>query len=131
MDTDVSVIARGENSQALSPYSMFKYSIRSEITRKYYERRLKRFLDFIQFKAEVTDVEKRCNDFAEAGKQNPNWALNHFIRFLQYQKERAEKGEIAASTLRNFVKSLKAFCDSADLNIPWKKVTRGLPKARQ
>ncbi|MGH9953092.1 MAG: site-specific integrase, partial [Nitrososphaeraceae archaeon] len=42
-----------------------------------------------------------------------------------------EKGEIAASTLRNFVKSLKAFCDSADLNIPWKKVTKGLPKARQ
>jgi integrase len=29
------------------------------------------------------------------------------------------------------VKSLKAFCDSADLNIPWKKVTKGLPKARQ
>jgi hypothetical protein len=70
---------------------------------------LKRFLDFIQFKPEVTDVEKRCIDFPEPGKQNPNWALNHFIRFLQYQKERVEKGEIAASTLRNFVKSLKAF----------------------
>jgi integrase len=42
-----------------------------------------------------------------------------------------EKGEITAGTLRNSVKSLKAFCDSADLNIPWKKVTKGLPKARQ
>ena len=29
------------------------------------------------------------------------------------------------------MKSLKAFCDSADINVPWKKVTRGLPKARQ
>ena len=88
----VNVIAiREEDSQALSPYSMFKFSIRSEITRKYYERRLKRFLDFIQFKPEVADVEKRCNDFAQRGKQNPNWTLNHFMRFLQYQKERVER----------------------------------------
>jgi hypothetical protein len=110
---------------------MFKYSIRSQVTQKYYERRLNRFLDFIQFEPGTSDMEKRCNDFAEAGKQNPNWALNHFIRFLRYQKERVEKGEIAASTLRNFVKSLRAFCDSADLNVPWKKITMGLPKARQ
>ena len=47
------------------------------------------------------------------------------------QKERVEKGEIAAATLKNFIKSLKIFCDSADIDIPWKKVTRGLPKGRQ
>jgi hypothetical protein len=92
---DTSVIAIGEDSQALSPYSMFRFSVRSEVTRKYYERRLRKFLDFVQFKPEVTDIEIRCNDFAERGKQNPNWALNHFIRFLQYQKERVEKGEIS------------------------------------
>jgi hypothetical protein len=80
---------------------MFKYSIRSEITRKYYERRLKRFLDFIQFEYEEADIERRCNAFAEYGKENPNRALNHFIRFLQYQKERVEKGEIAAKLSLN------------------------------
>ena len=70
MNQGVNVIAiREEDSQALSPYSMFKFSIRSEITRKYYERRLKRFLDFIQFKPEVADVEKRCNDFAQRGNR--------------------------------------------------------------
>lgn len=131
MDKEISVITVEEDSKALSPYSMFKFSIRSEITRKYYERRLRKFLDFGQFKPEATDIEKRCNDFAEEAKLNPNWALNHFIRFLQYQKERVQKGEITAATLRNSVKSLKAFCDSADLNVPWKKVTKGLPKARQ
>lgn len=132
MNHDAAVITiREEEIKALSPYSMFKFSIRSEITRRYYERRLNKFLDFIQFKPEESDIERRVNDFAEHGKQNPNWVLNHFIRFLQYQKERVEKGEIAASTLRNFVKSLKAFCDSSDVNIPWKKITRGLPKGRQ
>jgi hypothetical protein len=55
---DATVVAIGEDCQALSSYSMFKFSIRSEITRKYYERRLRRFLDFIVFKPETTDMEK-------------------------------------------------------------------------
>lgn len=84
LNHDGSVITISEDGRALSPYFMFKYSIKSEITPKYYERRLRRFLDFIQFKPDVTDIEKRCNDFAEHSKQNLNWALNHFIRFLQY-----------------------------------------------
>ena len=110
---------------------MFKYSIRSELTRKYYERRLRTFFDFIQFEIEIKDVEIRCNHFAERGKININWTLNHIIRFLQFQKERVENAEITAATLKNFVKSLKVFCDSADIDIPWKKITRGLPKGRQ
>ena len=35
--------------QGLRPYTMFKYSIRSELTRKYYERRLRKFFDVIHF----------------------------------------------------------------------------------
>jgi hypothetical protein len=130
IDTVLSNTKEVEQSQ-LSPYTMFKYSIRSELTRMYYERRLRTFLDFIQFEIEIKDVEIRCNHFAEKGKININWTLNHIIRFLQFQKERVENKEITAATLKNFVKSLKVFCDSADLDIPWKKITRGLPKGRQ
>jgi hypothetical protein len=57
-----------EEQNHLSPYIMFKYSIRSELTRKYYERRLRPFLDFIQFKIEIKDVEERSNDFAKKSK---------------------------------------------------------------
>ena len=110
---------------------MFKYSIRSELTRKYYERRLRIFLDFIQFEIGINVMEKRCDDFGKKGKIDPSWVLNQIIRFLQFQKERVEKEEITAATLKNFIKSLKVFCDSADIDIPWKKVTRGLPKGRQ
>jgi hypothetical protein len=39
IDTVLSNTKEEEQSQ-LSPYIMFKYSIRSELTRKYYERRL-------------------------------------------------------------------------------------------
>jgi integrase len=76
-------------------------------------------------------MEKRFNDFVECSKNNVNWTLNQIINFLQFQKQRVETKQIAASTLKNFVKSLKALCDCADLELPWKKVIRGLPKGRQ
>jgi len=110
---------------------MFRYSIRSEVTRKYYERRLRKFFDFVEFEVEVEDVEKRYNDFADKGKSNINWIINQIIRFLHFQKERVESKEITAATLKNFIKSLKVFCDSADIVVQWKKITRGLPRGRQ
>jgi integrase len=51
--------------------------------------------------------------------------------FLQYQKERTDKGDITSATLINFVKALKLFCEMSDISIPWKKITRGLPRARE
>ena len=86
---------------------------------------------FIQFEIEIKDVEARCNDFGEKAKNDISWTLNQIIRFLQLQKDRVENKEITVATLKNFVKSLKSFCDSADLDLPWKKITKGLPKARQ
>lgn len=55
-------------NQMLSPYAMFRYSIQSELTRKYYERRLRKFLDFIEFETGTKEIEKRCESFAEKGK---------------------------------------------------------------
>ena len=75
-----------EHSQ-ISHYMMFRYSIRSELTRKYYERRLRIFFDYIQFEIEAQDMEKRFNDFVEYSKNNINWTLNQIINFLQFQKQ--------------------------------------------
>ena len=91
-----------------NPFCMFKFSIRSELTRKYYERRISTFFDFIGFSKDY-ELEKRCNLFAQKGKNEINWAARHIIRFLQYEKERVEKGEITAATLSNFVKSIKLY----------------------
>lgn len=122
-------IRQQETCNLSSAYHMFKYSIRCELTRKYYERRLRTFFDFIEF-CHDKDIEERCNTFAQKGKINTNWALNHILSFMQFQKERVEKNEIAAATLSNFVKSIKLFCEMSDIPIPWKKITRGLPRPR-
>ena len=39
------IISR-EGHKEMTPYLMFKYAIKTELTRKYYERRLKKFFDF-------------------------------------------------------------------------------------
>lgn len=128
-----SLIGSDINNYYLSnAYKMFVFSIRSEVTRKYYERRLRHFFNHINFDVENgKNMETRCNNFSTKGKNDTNWAIEQVITFLHFQKERVHKGEIAASTLRNFIKAIKLFCDSCDLNIPWKKLMKGLPRAIQ
>ena len=118
-----------KNLNVTTPYYIFKYSIRSELTRRYYERRIKKFFDYIGF-LPGSELEKQCNVFAKKATRNNNWAVVNIIRFLQYEKARVEKGEITAATLSNFVKSIKLYCEMCDITIHWKKITRGLPRPR-
>jgi len=76
-------------------------------------------------------MDKRCNTFAYRGKNDSNWAFCNILKFLHFQKERVEKKEITASTLRNYVKTIKMFCEVTDIIIQWKKITRGIPKGKR
>ena len=108
-DSCIDTIAnQGHNKGELTPYLMCKYAIKTEISRKYYERRLKKFFDFIEFEITDQDIEYRCNKFVDKAKDNTNWTLSQIIRFLQYQKERVENKDITAGTLKNFVKITKS-----------------------
>jgi hypothetical protein len=111
-------------------YSLFLYAVRSTITRDYYLRRLRIFLNHICLLPEGT-TEESCNLFASMGKKDPSWAFSSIVRFLQHQKERVERDEITGATLRNFVKAIKLFCEMSDIPISWKKISRGLPKTRR
>jgi hypothetical protein len=110
-------------------YSLFVYAVRSQVTRDYYLRRLKIFLNHINLFPNGT-MQERCNLFGANGLKDVNWAFSCIIRFLQFQKERVEREEITGATLRNFVKAIKLFCEMSDIPISWKKINRGLPKVR-
>ena len=77
-------------------YSLFVYAIRSQVTRDYYVRRLRIFFHYINLEPNRT-MEERCNYFANKATNDPSWAFNCIVKFLQYQKERVEKEEITGA----------------------------------
>ncbi len=76
-------------------------------------------------------MEEHAETFTERGRRQPDWVFQSVLRFAQAQKERVANGEISPGTLRNYIKAIKLFCEMNDLVIVWKKITRGLPKARR
>lgn len=121
---------QGEDQQEnIDPYTLFLYGIRSSYTKESYFRRLRGFFDAINLEKGKM-FNERCNAFAYKGRSDDVWAFNNIIRFLHFQKERVQKKEITAGTLHNYVKTIKMFCEVTDIIIPWKKITRGLPRGR-
>ena len=116
-------------SEELDPWSLFIYAMKAPMTRNRYQTRLAKFLDFIGIAG--TSLEDRARAFAERGKNDSNWAFNNIVKFVQFQNSRVNKKEITGATVRNYVKSIKLFCEMADIPISWKKITRGLPKGKK
>jgi integrase len=118
----------GEESE---PYDLFVFAINAEQTREKYITRLKKFFEIIGIDQDKKlTTQERCKIFVNKARSENGWLVNVIIRFLQYQKGRVNCKEITGSTLRNYVKVLKLFCEMNDLLVPWKKLTRGLPKAK-
>jgi hypothetical protein len=113
---------------SMDPWSMFLYGMKAPMTRKKYRGRLVKFFDFIELQGLI---EERAKAFAERGRKDPDWLFTSLLRFAQSLKERIEKGELSPATLRNYFKAIKLFCEMNDIAITWKKITRGLPKARR
>ena len=92
--------------------------------------RLGKFLDFLNIQ-QGGILEDKSRIFAKKGRDDNIWAFNSILSFIQLLKERVDRKEITAGTIRNYVKSIKLFCQMADIAIPWKKITRGLPRGRR
>jgi integrase len=114
---------------SIEPYVLYDYSIRSHQTGDSYFRRLKTFFNYS--KVDRIDFREKCNSFARMGRQYPNQTLKLILEFLQFQKQRVENKEITSGTLKNYQKTLKSFCETTDIVVPWKKIIRGLPRGKR
>lgn len=113
---------------SMNPWSLFLYGMKAPMTREKYRGRLAKFFDFIGLEE---PIEERANAFTEKAKDKPDWLLSNLFGFAQIQKERVEKGELSPATVGNYIKAIKLFCEMNDIAVSWKKITRGLPKARR
>jgi hypothetical protein len=113
------------------PYDLFVFAINADQTREKYVTRLKKSFEIIGIDQEKKlSIQERCRMFTNRARAEDGWLTNAIIKFLQFQKGRVNRDEITGSTLRNYVKVLKLFCEMNDLLVPWKKITRGLPRAK-
>jgi hypothetical protein len=110
-------------------WSLYLYALKSPVTREKYQKRLERFFDFLGL--EGLTVEEKSKVFMDVrGKDGNQWVFNSLLSFMQFNLARADRKEITGTTVRNYLKSIKLFCEMADIPITWKKITRGLPKGR-
>ena len=109
------------------PFSRFQYAIRSEETRRKYVRRLEIFFDFYQIRGDT--IEQKAEDFLKMtkGKKGLENTTDLILNYMSYHIDRATKKTISKSTVRNFYKPIKLFCDMNNLIFNAKVVTRGMP----
>ena len=91
-----------------TPYYAFTLAIRSPITRQKYLQRLAYFIAFLGIND--GNIEQRCNKLGQKSKADSKWLTHNVIKYLQIHRERMEKREISAATLRNYLKPIKLFC---------------------
>jgi hypothetical protein len=116
-------------SDELEPWSLFIYAMKAPMTRDRYQTRVAKFFDFIGI--DGATVEERARNFVIKAKDDNTWAFNSIMKFTYFQRQRVDRKEISGATVRNYVKSIKLFCEMADIPIQWKKITRGLPRGKK
>jgi hypothetical protein len=111
------------------PLEVFLYAIKSPATRSRYLNRLKNFFDYMELEG---DIKAQAKAFVSMTNQKgKSWTYANVMKFLSYHKERAERGEVSDSSVRNYYKPLKLFLEMNDIELSWKKISRGLPRGRR
>jgi integrase len=145
---DKSMMSAGKSDRQLSenllseenlpsdPFSIFLLAIRSPVTREMYLQRIGYFFDFLGIlKTDESgctiSMEQRFGKFLAKAKEDNNWLKNSIVKYLQGHRLRVECKEITGSTLRNYIKPIKLFCEQMDIEIPWRKIIRGMPRGRR
>lgn len=120
---------QNNNQQDFDSWSLYLYAMKSPVTREKYQKRLEKFFDSLGL--EGSTIEEKSIKFVCLAREKGNgWTFNAILKFMQFQLDRANRKEITGSTVRNYLKSIKLFCEMADFTIAWKKISRGLPRAK-
>lgn len=104
------------------------YALKSSEARRQYPRRLKLFFDFVGLKGTLND---QSIEFLMRLRKNIDYQQDLFLRFLEFHLGRVRRKELAAGTVKNYYRAFKLFCEMNDLSLNWKKISRGLPKAKK
>ena len=113
------------------PMAKFMYALKAKESKRQYPRRFKMFLDYL--KLEGTTINEQAKQLLINTKNNPQWTEQKVMDFVSFQLERVSRCEITESTIKNYYKSIKLFCEMNGCAqiVNWKMITRGIPQGRQ
>lgn len=114
---------------------MFLSMLGSKESKRQYPQRLQVFFNFL--KIEGNDIWEQSIKFIERFKKRQlNEEEDHelerqLILFINHEKERIEKEGLSPSTIPNYYKAAKLFCQTSHLanKVEWKLVSKALPRA--
>jgi hypothetical protein len=104
------------------------YALKSSEARRQYPRRLKLFFDFAGLEGTLNE---QGTEFLNSLKEDIFSAQEKLLKFLDLHRERVRHKELAAGTVKNYYRAVKLFCEMNDISLNWKKISRGLPKAKK
>ena len=88
------IIASFLKEEYNDPLQNFLYASKAPDSRRQYLRRLEYFFDYLGLNG---TLKEKCITFYNQAKNELQWAQHQLMQYIEYQKERAEKGEIAES----------------------------------
>jgi hypothetical protein len=111
-----------------SPLYSFMYALKSSEARRQYPKRLKMLFDYLKLEGSSEQQAKQFLD--NAREKSIQWAQDSIMMFLDFHKERVRRKELAAGTLKYYYRAAKLFCEMNDLTVNWKRISKGLPRAK-
>jgi hypothetical protein len=127
------------NNNNKTPSSPVEYALlytNSALTKVNYRSKLKQFFDYLGLQGTLEQQGQAFLDRARKERneqQNPFWVQENIVRYLDLEKQRAQRKEITAGTVWGSYRPIKAFCDAYDDiadSIRWKRISKALPRAK-
>lgn len=114
---------------AANPLSQFLYALKAPETKRQWPNRLKVVFEFLGLTGNLDEQAKQFMTLCSGGSMVP--VQSKIIEFISYEVQRVQKGEISLSTIPNYLKAMKLFCEMNDIHVSWRKISRGVPRGRQ
>ncbi len=102
------------------PLLAFTYALKAPESRRQYPRRFGLFFDYLGLKG---SIPQQAEQFYLMARQDNQWCEQNLMEFIEFEKERAKKGEISECTIPNYYRAAKLFCEMNDIILNWRKTT--------
>ncbi len=121
------------NADNDDPLSLFTSMLNAPESKRQYPKRLQVFFDFLKLDGDIKAQSETFVRLFKKDNEDKRDLQKQLIRFAGSQKERVSNKELSPSTVPNYFKAIKLFCqaNNLDTKVNWKIVSKSYPKGTQ